>query len=206
MNSYWLNKNLRYLNCSSMAVFYKTFGANANIKQIIKDIQIKIGCTMLDGLAGFETIRKTKQYQLKHNLVVDGIAGVKTRASLYNNGTWNFPHFKKKEFTCNCGCGFDNIDPTIVSILEDIRSHFGDKPIIVTSGCRCERYNDSLKGSIKGSKHTKGKAVDFYIKGKGKSTSVTEVLSYCKQLVKQGKLKYTYTNNTNMKGAVHINI
>lgn len=206
MNSYWLNKNLKYLNCSNMTVFYKTFGANADIKQIVKDIQIKIGCTMLDGLAGFETIRKTKQYQLKHNLVVDGIAGVKTRASLYNSGTWNFPHFKRKEFTCNCGCGFDNIDPTIVSILEDIRSHFGDKPIIVTSGCRCERYNDSLKGSIKGSKHTKGKAVDFYIKGKGKSTSVTEVLSYCKQLVKQGKLKYTYTNNTNMKGAVHINI
>lgn len=204
MNSYWLNKDLKYLNCSNMTVFYKTFGANADIKQIVKDIQIKIGCTMLDGLAGFETIRKTKQYQLKHNLVVDGIAGVKTRASLYNSGTWNFPHFKRKEFACNCGCGFDNIDPTIVSILEDIRSHFGDKPIIVTSGCRCERYNDSLKGSIKGSKHTKGKAVDFYIKGK--STSVTEVLSYCKQLVREGKLKYTYTNNTNMKGAVHINI
>lgn len=158
------------------------------------------------GQLGNETITKTKQYQLKHNLVVDGIAGVKTRASLYNSGTWNFPHFKRKEFTCNCGCGFDNIDPTIVSILEDIRSHFGDKPIVVTSGCRCEKYNDSLKGSIKGSQHTKGKAVDFYVKGRGKSTSVTEVLSYCKQLVREGKLKYTYTNNTNMKGAVHINI
>lgn len=202
MNSYWLNKDLKYLNCSSMTVFYKTFGANADIKQIVKDIQVKLHCNMLDGLAGNETITKTKQYQSKHNLVVDGIAGVKTRACLYNNSNWEFPHFKRKEFTCKCGCGFDNIDYSIVSILEDIRSHFGNKPIIVTSGCRCEKYNDSLKGSIKGSTHTKGRAVDFYIK----NVSVTKVLSYCKQLVKEDKLKYTYTNNTNMKGAVHINI
>ena len=51
MNSYWLNKDLKYLNCSNMSVFYKTFGTNANIKSIVKDIQVKLGCHMLDGLA-----------------------------------------------------------------------------------------------------------------------------------------------------------
>lgn len=48
MNSYWLNKNLKYLNCNTVQMFYKTFGNNADIKSIVKDIQIKIGCTMLD--------------------------------------------------------------------------------------------------------------------------------------------------------------
>ena len=33
-----------------------------------------------------------------------------------------------------------------------------------------------------------------------------EVVNYCKQLVKQGTLAYTYTNNSNMKGVTHINI
>lgn len=35
---------------------------------------------------------------------------------------------------------------------------------------------------------------------------ITDVVNYCKQLVKQGILAYTYTNNSNMKGVTHINI
>ena len=65
MNSYWLNKDLKYLNWSSMTVFYKTFGANANIKSIVKDIQVKLGCTMLDGLARSRNCYKNKAVPVK---------------------------------------------------------------------------------------------------------------------------------------------
>ena len=37
-------------------------------------IQKAIGCTVIDGIVGYETIEKTKQYQMKNNLQIDGIA------------------------------------------------------------------------------------------------------------------------------------
>lgn len=167
-------------------------------------VQIYIRCEKIDGLVGVHTISKLKEYQQNNNLQVDGICGIKTRLSLQNSVmpyNWSdFPHFKKSEFACGCGCGFDDIDLYLVSILEQIRSHFGDNPCIITSGCRCRTYNNSLQGSVQGSKHIIGHAVDFYIK----NVSTTDLLNYCQYLVKTGALNYTYTNNTNMCGAVHI--
>lgn len=81
-----------------------------------------------------------------------------------------------------------------------IRDHFG-KPLIITSGVRCVNYNKKV-GGVSNSMHTKNKAADFYIQG----VSVNHVLEYCKLLVSQRVLGYTYTNNTNMRGAVHIDI
>lgn len=57
-------------------------------------------------------------------------------------------------------------------------------------------------GGIKGSMHLYGKACDFYIKG----VSTQNLLNYCYGLMNQGLIKYTYTNNKNMRGVVHINI
>lgn len=172
---------------------------------VVSEIQSKIGCKMIDGIVGNETIEKTRQFQLRENLDVDGIAGVKTRAKIFNSSifTWNdFPHFNQNEFACHCGCGFKDEDLKVVEILERIRAYFGNKPLIVTSGCRCEKYNSKLKGSIQGSKHLTGKACDFYIRG----VSTQNLLNYCMKLMRDGKIKYTYTNNTNMRGVVHINI
>lgn len=182
------------------------WGARTNSKalQVVKDIQEKIGCKLIDGIVGAETIEKTKQFQLRNNLVVDGIAGVKTRALLFNESIfdWNdFPHFTKKEFACKDGCGFDDEDLKVVEILENIRAYFGHKPLIITSGCRCIKRNDKV-GGIKGSAHTFGKAADFYIKG----VSTQNLLNYTTKLMHEGRIKYTYTNNKNMKGVVHINI
>lgn len=47
--------------------------------------------------------------------------------------------------------------------LQPIRDIFG-KPIIITSGYRCQEVNKLVKGSSN-SQHTKGQAADFIIKG-----------------------------------------
>lgn len=75
-------------------------------------------------------------------------------------------HFSENEFRCKC-CGElppGGIDPILLSRLECIRALFGNKPITITSGYRCLKHNQEIKGST-GSKHIDGKAADFQIKG-----------------------------------------
>lgn len=210
LSDYWKNKNLKFLNCNVkqfQALVHITvdgkYGTITDLALInyIKIIQEKIGSEQ-DGLAGFHTQENLIIFQKENGLVPDGICGIKTREKLFQTSSvWNFPHFKKEEFKCKCGCGLNNINYNLVKILEDIRFHFGGKPLIITSGTRCQKHNAAV-GGIKGSEHLKGNAADFYIKG----ISTDKLLTYCKQLVKEGKIKYTYTNNKNMKGVVHINI
>lgn len=154
------------------------------IRNIICDIQKKIGATV-DGVAGNETIIKNEEYNREQN-----------------EYSWNnVEHFKKSEFACKDGCGFNNIDINLVKLLEQIREHFGGKPLIISSGCRCAKHNKEV-GGVQGSRHVKGKASDIYIQG----VSTQDLLNYCKQLVAAGKARYTYTNNANMNGVVHIDI
>ncbi|HBM2815717.1 TPA: DUF882 domain-containing protein [Enterobacter hormaechei subsp. xiangfangensis] len=72
-------------------------------------------------------------------------------------------HFDRKEFACRCGCGKADVDPALVKRLEKIREHFG-KPIIITSACRCAKWN-KLKGGMPASQHLLGTAADIVIKG-----------------------------------------
>jgi uncharacterized protein YcbK (DUF882 family) len=67
--------------------------------------------------------------------------------------------FRRDEFACQCGCGFDTIDHSTLSILKGIRRHFG--PVVITSGCRCPDHNESIGGSPN-SQHKLGRAADFY--------------------------------------------
>ncbi len=199
---------------SAIKSFQKSFeltrdgkwGNETNTKciAVVKDIQRKIGCKNIDGIVGSETIDKTMLYQKLNNLKVDGIAGVNTRAKMNQSEgrSWAmYPHFKQTEFACRDKCGFMNENLKVVEILEDIRSHFGNRPVIITSGCRCVRHNNKV-GGVKGSKHLSGEAADFYVKG----VSTQALLNYTTLLMHKGKIKYTYTNNKNMKGVVHINI
>jgi len=71
-------------------------------------------------------------------------------------------HFSRHEFACRCGCGFENIDMNLVAILENIRNALRS-PIIITSGCRCEKHNEKAGGKPDSS-HLKGKAVDIFIR------------------------------------------
>ena len=86
----------------------------------------------------------------------------------------------------------------LVSIIQNIRDKY-KKSVIITSGYRTQTFNDSLKGSIKNSEHVKGKALDFQVSGINKN----DVLKYAKTIP---NVVYAYTNETNMKKAVHINI
>lgn len=185
------------------------YGSNTENKLMlcIKDIQRllnKFGYNLkVDGIVGDKTIAAIKDFQTKNGLVVDGIVGVKTFTKLgnYTNYTWNdVKHFKKSEFTCKCGCGLNNIDLTLVKVLDQIRDDF-NSPLIITSGCRCKSWN-AKKGGVQGSRHVLGKAADFYVKG----VPVSTMLNYCESLVKKGIIRYTYTNSSNMNGAVHIDI
>ena len=80
----------------------------------------------------------------------------------------DFKNFKLGEIKCKCGGKYCNGYPTgfsyeLLSQLQNIRSHFG-KAVIITSALRCPTHNKNV-GGVKNSKHTQGKAVDFYVKG-----------------------------------------
>ena len=187
----------------------------------------------IDGIKGTKTIEGTRKFQKdnglkvtgivaqididkmrsiivaeqeKLNVTVDGVAGPETINARDNKKekeelNWdNVKYFRKEEFTCKCGCKMNNIDLRLIKILDEIREHFG-QACIVTSGCRCSKHNKAV-GGVQGSRHVLGKAADIYIKG----VSANTLLSYTKQLVNEGKLRYTYTNNSNMNGVVHIDI
>lgn len=173
---------------------------NAKLVEVIKEIQTEIG-TEVDGVAGERTKQKCKEYQEKNNLKVDGICGIETRNKIYSkNISWDdIKHFKKYEFECPC-CGLNNVNMNLVKLLDEIREHY-NSPLTVTSGCRCTKHNAKV-GGAQGSRHKLGKAADIKVKNVNKN----DLLKYCKELVAEGKARYTYTNNSNMSGAVHIDI
>ena len=72
-------------------------------------------------------------------------------------------NFVRSEFECGCGCGFDVVDAELIKLLENIRFHF-NAIVNVSSGARCEAYNESVGGS-KNSQHLLGKAADITLVG-----------------------------------------
>ena len=73
------------------------------------------------------------------------------------------PHFKRKEFACKCGCGFSLPDAELLSVLEDVREHFG-KPVNINSACRCPAHNKAV-GGAPNSAHVQGIAADIDVSG-----------------------------------------
>jgi len=72
-------------------------------------------------------------------------------------------HFDRVNFECHCGCGYDDVDPRVVRIVEDVRMHF-NSPTVINSGCRCLAWNRK-QGSKDTSQHVMGKAADIAVKG-----------------------------------------
>ena len=72
-------------------------------------------------------------------------------------------YFTRGEFACKCGCGQDTVDGELGTILDDIRGHF-KRPITVTSGNRCPRYNFKVGGAEK-SLHVLSRAADIQVEG-----------------------------------------
>ena len=68
-------------------------------------------------------------------------------------------YFLSREFDCKCGCGLNNIDPKLISMLDEARGIIGI-PLVISSGCRCKQNNKDAGGSITSS-HLTGLAVDI---------------------------------------------
>ena len=70
--------------------------------------------------------------------------------------------FKRREFECKCGCGFNTVDFELSEVMDDIREHFKEE-VTITSGCRCRKHNKA-EGGEDGSTHLIGQACDFKVK------------------------------------------
>ena len=175
--------------------------------------------TDIDGIIGNDTVACLTRYQTAVGLTADGIMGVETYRKLFNDPSYGAAttskatggisaHFNKTEFRCGCGgryCnGYNgkNVSTSLLNILEKLRSYYG-RPIVITSGIRCQKYNDSLRGSIKNSAHIQGKAADIYIRG---ITDTVSGRAQVKRLAYQYGAKYVYYGTSNMGNAVHINV
>lgn len=125
---------------------------------------------------------------------------------------WKYaPHFDLKEFKCACGgkhcTGYPNyLSVNLLKNLEAVRTHF-DKPVQITCGVRCQKYNNSLEGSIKNSLHIYGRACDIYVSGTCDTPAGREkVMAYWRSLP---RYNYTYayipnSKNTRMRTATYM--
>ena len=114
--------------------------------------------------------------------------------------------FSRKEFECDCGCGFDTADYALVLVLQDCVDHFQKlNPHLliaarINSGARCAQHNKAEGGS-KNSKHLIGQAADIrvYIKD-GYDINADAVADYFEKTypVSHGVGRYT--------GRTHIDV
>ena len=163
-------------------------------------------CGLVDGIQGTKTTAAIKNFQTSRGLVRDGIVGPKTLAELNRKETVNWTkskYFKRKEFHCQCN-GLCNSYPApisgdLVNLLNKLRIWLG-KPIYITSGLRCYRHNANV-GGVPGSRHVSGRAVDITWDGIN-GTQKQKVINKAYEL----GASYSYTNGTNMAGAVHIDV
>lgn len=99
------------------------------------------------------------------------------------------------------------MDALLIILLQNMRLKFG-KSVTITSGHRCQQYNDSLANSVKNSYHVKKKACDFYIKGKTDTEKGRDEVDAW--LRKQTGYKYSYYMHDGkyswMGNAIHVEV
>ena len=209
-----------------------TYSSTTNSKLIAKIKQVQKALYYLGyfkckktGVINKNDIAAIKSIQRKYKLPVTGVINTKTWKkikALYRkkkakkrycfqkmNGqlNWKFIDslgFDKTEFKCHCNgryCkGYPHaIDPDLIYVLVKLRKKYGT--IQITSGLRCKRWNAAQTGSASTSRHMYGKAADF-VTPKSKASKQSKI-NYCYRLK---HVKYSYSNNTNMGSAVHVNV
>ena len=88
---------------------------------------------------------------------------VKVYSKAKDGNTKLSKNFKVREFACQDGTDTIFISPQLVTLLQNIRDHFG-KPVIISSGYRTEAHNKKVDGSPY-SQHKYGMACDIRING-----------------------------------------
>ena len=86
------------------------------------------------------------------------------------------PHFRVREFACKDGSDTILIAEELVTLLQQIRYHFG-AAVTITSAYRTPAYNQQV-GGVSNSQHTKGTAADIVVSG----ASPEEVAQYAEYL------------------------
>lgn len=151
-----------------------------------------------------EGIRKFQKKYFARSKDIDGKYGKNTDILVRHcyNVMMYAPHFKPQEFRCGCDGKYCTGYPTymrkeMLVLLEKIRTHY-NKPITITCGLRCKKYNSTLNGSVNNSKHIDGDAADFYQEG------TTDTPSNRKKAIKWIKklknLHYAYGDGCNSYG------
>jgi uncharacterized protein YcbK (DUF882 family) len=115
--------------------------------------------------------------------------------------------FKREDFACNCGCGYDTVDANLMVIMQKFSDVIGNRPIYIESGCRCPAKNKSC-GGAKNSHHMQGRACDFNVRAYDKQPAMTDS-EICKILdTLFGDTIFYYRvdewNGTNNKRTVHV--
>lgn len=115
-------------------------------------------------------------------------------------------NFSRRELACPCGCGFglgrNDIHHDLVALLQKIRDFYG-KPIIVTSGCRCNTYNKKIGGAER-STHTFGMAADIQPVDGDREGLIRAI----EHLYQSGKLKELggFGYKTYSNGCIHVDV
>ena len=87
--------------------------------------------------------------------------------------------FSRWEVRCPCGCGSDDISMPLIWRAQIMRDHL-ERAIIVTSGVRCQGYNDTLPDSELDSEHVPigglpGEGLDLKVVGSGERGQLLSV-------------------------------
>lgn len=178
----------------------------SKLSEVVRSIQTAVsgyssGEMEIDGIYGDQTRQAVRGYQKAVGLTADGIAGMLTRKTIDGYDPVDAPadpddfwasvkHFDRREFRCPCPrCGGFPVEPdhNLVRIADQLREDMG-AVVTISSGVRCQAHNDELSGSVPNSRHVRGKAMDFSVRGK----SGSQVNAYCQRMVSQGKLRYSY--------------
>lgn len=116
-----------------------------------------------------------------------------------------FKNFKMSEFKCpkNCNGYPYNISYSLVEVMQKLRDYY-KRSITITSGLRCQTFNDSLSESDKNSDHLKGLACDFNFTGHVfTKLEKDEIMNYIRTLP---NIRYCYSNQSNMFNAIHVSV
>lgn len=90
-------------------------------------------------------------------------------------------NFDSQEFACRCGCGFDDINPSLVHRLQVVRDIAGCR-IVILSGCRCSKHNAAVGGTPE-SYHLVGQAADWrFIHFIGRRMNLEHILTETSKL------------------------